>query len=272
MRRAIPMLMLAILAVAPSGCAAFAKKPDTPADDQRAQDLERDPAPPNEQYYLLIFGSQSEPKKAKYTHSWATAVKVVDQGPGQQPCIEAHTISWMPATLDIHPMHFRVECGTNLDLCTTVNEMLKHDEHISLWGPYQLRTGLYRKILIQKAFMDSGRIGYQCVDTIGEAARKGNGSNCIHAMTDMDATFDRGGYPLWRFGEQASEYVVGQIVARDGYIDPCTTHDWLLSPLGIAGCPICQRTWDPVKVEKIRRKLERRGETPSSPEQTGCNP
>jgi hypothetical protein len=256
MGRAIPMLMLAILTVVPSGCATFAKKPDTPADDYKAQELERDPAPPNEHYYLLMFGSQSDPKKAKYTHSWATVVKVVDRGQGQPPCIQADTISWMPATLDIDPMSFRVECGTDLDLCTTINEMLKHDERISLWGPYQLRTGLYRKFLLQKEFMDSGKIGYQCVDTVGEAARNGNGSNCIHAITDLDSQFDRGGYPLWRFGEQASAYVVNQIVARDGFIDPCTKHDWLLVALGIADCPLVRRDWDERKVEIIRRRSE----------------
>jgi len=256
MRRTIPLLMLAILAVSPSGCAAFAKKPDTPADNYRVAELERDPAPPNERYYLLVFGSQSEPKKAKYTHSWATAVKVVDQGAGQPPCIDARTISWMPATLDINPYQFRVECGTDLDLCTTINEMLKNDERISMWGPYEVRTGFYRKFLLQKEFMDTGKVGYQCVDTVGEAARKGNGSNCIHAISDMDSTFDRGGYPLWRFGEQASEYLVNQIVARDGFSDPCTTHDWLLCPLGIADRPIIKREWDARKVAIIRRRIE----------------
>ena len=247
--------MLACLAVAPSGCATFAKKPDTPADKVKFEELDRIPVPPNEHYYLLVFGSQSDPRQAKYTHTWATAVRVVDQGPGLPPCIEPHTISWMPATLDIHPEHHEVECGVDLDLCTTINEMLKHDERISLWGPYELRAGLYRKLLIQKEFIDSGRIGYQCVDTIGEAGREGNGSNCIHALTDMDARFDRGGYPLWRFGEQASAYIVNQIVARDGFVDPCTKQDWLLSPLGIADCPIVKRDWDRRKVAIIRRRI-----------------
>jgi hypothetical protein len=256
MRRAIPLLMLAVLSVVPSGCATFAKKPDTPADRQTAEELERDPAPCNERCYLLVFGAQTDPRQAKYTHSWATVVKVVDQGSGQPPYIEAHTISWMPATLDIDPMSFRVECGTDLDLCTTIHDVLRHDERISLWGPYQLRTGLYRKFRIQKDFVDSGAIGYQCIDTVGEAARNGNGSNCIHAITDLDSHFDRGGYPLWRFGEQASEYIVNQIVARDGFIDPCTKHEWLLGPLGIADCPIVKRDWDQRKVNIIRRRIK----------------
>jgi len=249
--------LLALTMIA-AGCAALAVKPPTPADDVRAEELEREPAPPNERYYVLIFGSQSEPKRAKYTHTWATAVKVVDQGAGAAPIVEAHTISWMPATLDIHPLRFRVEPGTNLDLCTTISEMLKNDERISLWGPFQMRTGLYRKFLIQKEFMDSGRIGYQCIDTVGEAARKGNGSDCIHAITDCDSQFDRGGYPLRKFGDRASEHIVDQANWRHGFIDPCTTHDWLLGPLGIANCPIKKVCYDPSKQPplRVRRRIE----------------
>lgn len=247
------------------GCAALAVKPPTPADDMLAEELEREPAPPNERYYLLVFGSESDPKKAKFTHTWATAVKVTDQCAGAPPMVEAHTISWMPATLDIHPLRFRVEPGVNLDLCTTIREMLATGQNITLWGPYQLRNGLYRKALIQKEFMESGRIGYQCIDTVGEAARNGNGSNCIHAITDCDTKFDRGGYPLSMFGNAASQHVVEQIVARDGFIDPCTTHEWLLGPLGIADCPIRKGDYDERRVERLRRRVERKFGSPDRP-------
>src|SRR4051794_5767347 len=139
-----------MLTAASCGCAATATRPPTPAAEVRVEDLEREPAPPNERYYLLIFGSQSRPLRPKYTHSWATTVRVVDNGPGRPPTVEAYTISWMPATLDIHPLRFKVECGADLDLCTTVREMRKNDERISLWGPYEIGPGLYRKLRIQK--------------------------------------------------------------------------------------------------------------------------
>ena len=233
-----------ILAAAPCGCAATAVRPPTPAAHVTVEDLERDQIPPNEHYYLLLFGSQSEPLRPKYTHSWATAVRVVDQGPGQPPLVEPATISWMPATLDIHPLRFNVEPGVDLDLFTTIREMRKNGERISLWGPYEIRPGLYRKLVIQKWFMDSARVGYQAIDTVG-AARLGCGSDGIHAITDCDARFDRQEYPLSRFGDRASEHMVRQIVVRGGVIDACTSHDWLLGPLGIADCPIVRRTYDP---------------------------
>jgi hypothetical protein len=236
--------VVAVLALAPCGCAATAVRPPTPAANVTVEDLEREPVPPNERFYLLVFGSQSQPIRPKYTHSWVTGVRVVDQGPGQPPVIEASSISWMPATLDIHPLRFRVEPGVNLDLCSTIRMARDNSERISLWGPYEIRPGLYRKLLIQKDFMESGQIGYQCIDTIGEA-RRGTGCDCIHAITDCDAQYSRQAYPLSRFGERASAYMVRQIMERGGVIDSCTTHDWLLKPLGIADCPIVRRTYEP---------------------------
>ena len=233
-----------ILAMIPCGCAASAVRPPTPAANVRVEQLELEPAPANERYYLLVFGSQSQPLRPKYTHSWVTAVRVVDEGPDRPPQVEASTISWMPATLDIHPLRFRVEQGVDLDLCTTIREMRKNGERISLWGPYEIRTGLYRKLRMQKDFMDSGQVGYQAIDTVGEA-RRGCGCDCIHAITDCDAQYDRQAYPLSRFGERASENMVRQVIERGGVINSCQTHDWLLSQLGIADCPIIRRTYQP---------------------------
>ena len=243
------------LSLAP-GCALLAVKPETPADDMTVQQLEdAEPSPPNEKYYVLLFSSQSEPKRAKYTHSWSTIVRVVNQGPNAAPCVEHYTISWMPATLDIHPMRLRIEQGVNLDLHTTIREMLKNDERISLWGPYEVRPGIYKKHLMQKAFVESGELGYQCIDTLGEARRTGKGSDCIHAITDMDAQFDRGNYPLRRFGDKATAYIVEQVIERKAVINPECTHDWLLGPLGIADCPIVKRCYEgPKRPRKYRNQ------------------
>jgi hypothetical protein len=233
-----------VLAATSCGCAANAVRPPTPAANVRVAELEQEPAPPNEHYYLLIFGSQSRPLRPKYTHSWVTTVRVVDQGLGQPPAVEPYTISWMPATLDIHPLRFRVEPGVDLDLCSTIRMARDNGERISMWGPYEIRAGLYRKLRIQKDFMDSGQIGYQCIDTVGEA-RRGTGSDCIHAVTDCDAEYDRQEYPLSRFGDRASEHMVRQVMERGGVINGGMTSDWLLAPLGIADCPIVRRTYEP---------------------------
>jgi hypothetical protein len=226
-----------------SGCAATAKRPPSPATALSVHELLSIPAPVDERYYVMVFGSQTTPIMPRYTHSWATVVKVTCGAKGSVTRIEPYTISWMPATLHIHPWRFRVEQGLNLDLHASFEEALRHNERIAMWGPYEMWHGGYTRFVTQKAFLETGAIGYQCIDTIGEAARKGNGSDCIHAITDMDPLFDRSRYPLRYFGEAASLHVVQQIQQRPILIRPSQTHDWLLSALGLNCYPICRRTY-----------------------------
>jgi hypothetical protein len=213
---------------------------------------------------VLIFGSQSTPLRPKYTHTWATAVKVTGcAGPGA-PAVEEHTISWMPATLDIRPLSFRVEPGANLALPFTIEEMLRNNERVSVWGPYEITAGGYHRFLVQKGFMDSGQIGYQCIDSVGEAARKGNGCDCIHAITDMDPLFARNRYPLSYFGDAASLHIVRQIHTRPIIVCPEKDHGWLLPLLGLDQYPITRRSYfgrtvpnTPENTERFLQRHER---------------
>ena len=256
MGRLVPFAVSVLLALA-AGCAGSAVKTPTPAAQFRSAHFETDPPIPGERYYIMVFGSQSNPKVARYTHTWATVVRV-NVDPVAPPVMEAHTISWMPATLDIHPWRFTVEKGVNLKLDETIHDSLGKKEHISMWGPYELRRGSYRKFLLQKIFMESGQVGYQCIDTVGEAGRTGNGCNCIHAITDMDALFDRGAYPLAYFGEAASDHMVGQYVSRVALITHTTTHGWLVGALNLDKYPIETRVYVP------RRRLLAPPPAPSS--------
>jgi len=230
-----------LLAAAFTGCAATAKRPPSPAQNISPQELLAQPSPPNERYYLMVFGSQGCPRRPRYVHSWATVVKVTCPPEGGPPQIEQHTISWMPASLAIRPWNFRLEQGVNLDLHFTIEEMLRHNERVAMWGPYEVWHGLYDRFLIQKAFMESGQVQYQCIDTIGEAARTGEGGDCIHAVTDMDPNFDRREYRLIYYGISASHNIVRQIRERPILIRPEQTHDWLLPALGLDRYPLVRR-------------------------------
>jgi hypothetical protein len=168
----------------------------------------------------------------------------------------------MPATLDIRPWSFHVEPGANLPLHFTIEEMLQNEEHVSVWGPYQVGPGLAYRFQVQKGFMESGQVGYQCIDSIGEAARTGAGCDCIHAITDMDPLFDRNRYPLSYFGDAASLNIVRQLHTRPIIICPEADHGGLLSLLGLDRYPIerrryCGRTV-PYTPENLERYLRRR--------------
>jgi hypothetical protein len=259
------VVLILTCGIASSGCASLAQKPPTPAAEISARQAAAIPAPPGERYFILVFGSQSTPKVPKYTHTWASVVKVTGcDGPGA-PTIEEHTISWMPATLDIHPTSFRVEPGTNLGLHFSIEEMLRNDERVAVWGPYEVGPGLYHRFLVQKAFMESGQVGYQCIDNIGEAARCGTGCDCIHAVTDMDPLYSRERYPLSYFGEAASRHIVRQLHTRPIIICPEADHCWLLPLLGLDKYPITRRQYfgrtvpnTPENTERHLRRSDRR--------------
>jgi hypothetical protein len=237
-------VVLAALPLLAAGCAAFSNQPDTPARQVHFRDLNQ-PGPPGERYYLLMFGSQSTPKIPRLTHTWVTFVRVPAPEPGRPPAIDQGSISWMPATLEIEPWRFTIEPGVNLTLDQSVPMALDSGQRVSLWGPYEIEPGMYRKLLIQKAFIESGAIGYQCIDTVGEAARTGKGSNCIHAISDADPVFGRQAYPLVYFGEAASLHILRQMVLRGAVPDPYQTHDWLIPALRLDRYPIDRRKYTP---------------------------
>jgi hypothetical protein len=239
-----------------AGCAALAKKPPTPADDIPVRYAATMTAPPGERYYILVFGSQGHPKRPKYTHTWATMVRVTCTDGPSAPTTEEHTISWMPTSLNIRPLARVPEPGTNLALRFTIEEMLRNEERVSVWGPYEVGPGLFHRFLVQKQFMESGLVGYQCIDSWGEAARLGTGCDCIHAITDMDPQFDRREYPLSRFGEAASRNVVKQLHERPIIIGPGRDHSWLRAALGLNQYPLVCQTYTGCVIENTPENVE----------------
>jgi hypothetical protein len=232
-------LAAVLFAVTAAGCAGRAHTL-SPVHAIPVGGIPDDPVP-GERYYLIVFGSESTPKVPRYTHTWATAVKTVEADGCAPQMATVDTISWMPADLDIQPWVFRPEPGRNLELHETIIFALGERERVAQWGPYEIRPGLYRRFLMQKAYMESGRVGYQCIDTVGEGA-DGSGCDCIHAVTDMDPEMERGYYRLTRFGQAGSKGIVGELFARGVVINPGVTHDWLNAALGLCRYPITHRT------------------------------
>lgn len=245
--RSVPWAVL-FLTAGSVGCAAVAHQPQTPARQVGFEDL-NDPSPPGERYFLLVFGSQTKPIQPRYTHTWVTFVRV----PTGASTVEQHTISWMPATLNIRTFHPCAEPGVNLSMDETMAMALGYGERVSLWGPYEIPPGLYRKLLMQKQFVESGALKYQCIDTYGEAGWSGDGSNCIHAISDGDAMFSRQAYPLAYFGDSASLHILRQLVMRGAVPDPVTTYDELIPRLGLDHYPICRRAYEPPRFPNAMR-------------------
>jgi hypothetical protein len=230
-----------VLVLPLAGCASTTNRPPSPARDIPVAEL-LTPAPPNERFYVMVFGSQQIVRVPRFTHTWVTVVKVTTN-PGCADQIEEKTISWMPASLVIRPCSPSTEPGINLGLHETIAEMEKHHECVSMWGPYETWSGLWKRFVTQKEFLETGALAYQCSDSFGEAAREGNGSNCFHAVTDMDPEYDRLQYPLFFFGNAASRNIVRQISERPILIHPGQTHDWLIAALGLDKYSMVRRTY-----------------------------
>ena len=198
-----------------------------------------------DRYFLLVFGSQSSPKRAKYTHTWATIVKAVPaKGDPQKYDLTSHTISWLPRTLNVRVLALRGECGVNLSLKQTLNYVRSCGECVAMWGPYELDPAvapqIYDKFLRQIARLNSGSVLYKAVDP-DSGPRSTYISNCIHAVTDLDGLSRRGGYDEIRnHGFSASQYIAGVLI-RSGKVDSSVTHEWVTDALEINCYPIQRR-------------------------------
>jgi len=241
-----------LLALLPFGCTAIAKKPPTPAAQITKDDLYQIPPRPDERYFLILYGSQDLLRRPAYTHTWATLVRMraSDVGPCGSitpgcidPALDVHTISWLPTKGKIDPGSRTVEPGRNYGLHETMKFAYDTKQSVAVWGPYEVWHGFAHRFLVQKQFLDSGAVGYQCIDSRGEAARTGDGCDCIHAITDMDPIYPRWEYPLLYYGKPATAHLVRRLMHSPIWIQPRETHDWLLPRLGLDAYPIEKRRY-----------------------------
>ncbi len=189
----------------------------------------------DEFYYVMIFGSQSKPKLLQYTHTWATFIRAVGEGPDANSyALEQHTISWLPQSLDVRTWTLIPEPGVNLDLYQTLDAVYRDREHVTMWGPFRIQQGPYERSLQVKEILDSGRAEYRAIST----PRNLLISDCIHAVAAVDPVFGRGHYPLIRVGKPASRYMARQMMTRSVFDQWQSDNSWLVPRLGLDRYPI----------------------------------
>jgi hypothetical protein len=186
-------------------------------------------------YYVMIFGSQSKPKSLQYTHTWATFIGAVGEGPdANNYALYQHTISWLPQSLDVRTWTIIPEPGVNLDLYRTLDAVYHDREHVTVWGPFQILPQVFERSLAVKAILDSGRAEYRAIST----PRNLLISDCVHAVAAVDPVFGRGHYPLIRVGKPASRYIARQFMTRSLFDQYQTEASWLIPRLGLDRYPI----------------------------------
>jgi hypothetical protein len=197
-----------------------------------------------ERYYIVLFGSQSTPRLARYTHTWATFVKTSGDGEGEDASErhidEVFTISWMPADMKVRALRLFPKEGVNLDLETTLAHALER-QRVSEWGPFQISKTIYDRAVERKAQLDSGAVRYKAIDP-NFGPRAATVSDCIHGISDIDPENGRRYYTeTRRFGEAASHWLGYQFVTRGQRVNQSENLDWLNERLKLDNYPIVRR-------------------------------
>jgi hypothetical protein len=187
-------------------------------------------------YYMMVFGSQRIPCRARQAHTFATFVRATGEGTNPDNySLTAHTISWMPKKLQVHCPSLWAEEGVNLSLERSLQLALGNQQRISMWGPYQIDRDLYDRSVEQWRLLQSGKVKYKAIDSGFPTNRV---SNCIHAVSSLVE-----GYRLRvlspSYGEVASYYVTCWL--RSHIIDRNRRHFWVSSRLGLDAYPIIYR-------------------------------
>jgi hypothetical protein len=199
-------------------------------------------APAAERYYLTVFGAQSQPKLPRFTHTFATFVRVADPSPNDSlPSVQAYTISWLPQTLKVRPFRCHDEPGVNLTLDATLKWACANGLRVSQWGPYEIDEAFFFRIYHRYARIENGDFHYKAIDPLYRGART---SDCIHAVSDVDPFDSRAYYdPIVRNGDSASRKLVRSLYKRNLLIDAPTAHRWLNAALGLDLYSIVPRSY-----------------------------
>ncbi|MDG3007642.1 hypothetical protein [Paludisphaera mucosa] len=183
-----------------------------------------------DRYYAIVFGSQSRPKQLRYTHTWATFLRVSGEGADPNALeVYHHTISWLPESLEVRVWTPTAEKGVNFDLYQTLDFVQGAGESVTAWGPFQILPEVYTRSLNVKAILDSGQAQYRAISTSRDLLI----SDCIHAVAAVDPVFGRGHYPLIRVGKPASRYLARQVILRSAFDQGQVDASWLIPRLGL---------------------------------------
>lgn len=186
-------------------------------------------------FYMLVFGSESDPKRLRLTHTYATFVRATGDGPDiANYALTVHTISWLPRSMVVRVRQVHPEPGVNLDLHPTMQFVLKSHESVTMWGPYLITREIYNRSIEVLNKLNSGRELYRAVD----GPLNNLISDCIHAVGDVVPEFGRRRYTLDKVGKPASAFIAQQIVRRSRFDQSQFDNSWLISRLGLRVYPI----------------------------------
>lgn len=201
------------------------------------------PVDAQDRHFLVLFGAQSMPYRAEFTHTWATVARVGPAG------VQADTVSWLPATLDIAPLRLRSEPGVNLSLADTFAWVRTFGGRVSVWGPFEITADKHRRFLARRADLDGGGVRYRAVGSF--SVRDWSVSNCGQSFARVFSVVGRRYVqPTPIPGKNGTSLLAERMLEADLVIDPSADHGWLLPLVGVDPATITRRQpgeWVPLR-------------------------
>jgi hypothetical protein len=182
-----------------------------------------------ERFYMIIFGSQTEPNLPRSAHTFAVFIKTSGAGKDHtRHKVETHCISWLPKTLTVEPLRLRPEPGVNLDLPQSLKYAASEGAQVAMWGPFRIQEKAYDLALKRIELLQSGKMAYIAMD------RRFRGTavtNCIHAVSDLDTE-----QPLLLTGTAHGDAASLQVLQHleRWIVKENEDNNWLLDRLGLA--------------------------------------
>lgn len=204
-------------------------------------------------YFVTIFTAESVPYRPTNTHAFAGVVRI-PTAPDGRPCpAEVYPICWGPANLKVRGITLCPEKGVNMTVPEALDWCRAQGLRVSVWGPYRIKCELYEKLRVQSELLSSGRIKYKSTDTFVPRCLA---MNCYHAMTHPVAPLRRVS-GAFNPGDAAGTLVLQ--CYNPWLIDPCTTHDFVLTILGADQFELVRRSFDyrPGRIDAIRSAVGR---------------
>jgi hypothetical protein len=185
-------------------------------------------------HYMMVFSAQGAWNVPSRSHTFAVFARLVTCGPCR---LEYHTLSWMPADMEVRAGRLLPQAGRNLDVATTVAWAARQGDRVSMWGPFRIRPELYELALRRIAELERGQVAYKAMDW---GYRPDLAVDCIRAVSGIDMS--RGLLMTdIAHGDRASYLVLMHL--RPWIIDPCTIHPWVSRALGLDRYAVVQQNW-----------------------------
>jgi len=191
----------------------------------------------NDLYFMILFSQERDALAPRFSHTYAAFVHAQLTRAAKDYQFDTHTISWLPATLDVRLLR-PPEKGVNLGLKASLDQSVRLRTRISMWGPFRIKKELYDRAVAQEARLKSGKLLYKALD--GAVRAEKQAVNCFHTVADIDSDRDRALLETGKAHGDTATLLVAQHLRR-WIIDPGRTYDWVSGRLGLDGYSITRR-------------------------------